>query len=152
MPRFFFHMHFDAPLIDLDGVELPDVIAARQEALRYAVALVANEAVEVWEHPKWSIRVADEEGASVFHVDMVNPKAPFKTASSGACLLNTTRSRRHRPGRSPASNSRRGSHRRRGLAPVMMQPIVADLLEMDVAGEPRWLCPVSLRRDRANFP
>ena len=50
MPRFFFHMHFGAPLLDLDGVELPDVIAARQEALRYAVALVANEAVDVCVH------------------------------------------------------------------------------------------------------
>ncbi len=72
MPRFFFHMHFDAPLLDLDGVELPDVIAARQEALRYAVALVANEAVEVWKHPRWTIKVAKEGGALAFQVDLIS--------------------------------------------------------------------------------
>ena len=72
MPRFFFHMHFGAPLLDLDGVELPDVIAARQEALRYAVALVANEAVEVWEHPRWTIKVVNEDGTLVFQVDLAS--------------------------------------------------------------------------------
>ena len=43
MPRFFFHLYDDIVARDEDGLELPDAEAARQEALRAARALAAEE-------------------------------------------------------------------------------------------------------------
>ena len=43
MPRFFFNLFDDAATIDEVGVELPDLVAARQAAVEEARALISEE-------------------------------------------------------------------------------------------------------------
>jgi hypothetical protein len=63
MPLYFFDIHNDVEAEDLEGRELPDLDAARTEAIKGARALIADSVVThgriVMHH---SITVADEGG------------------------------------------------------------------------------------------
>jgi hypothetical protein len=43
MPRFYFHLHNSIESVDEEGAVLPDMQAARQEAIRNARDIIANE-------------------------------------------------------------------------------------------------------------
>ena len=46
MPRFYFNLYNDVTALDEDGVDLPDVAAARAEALRSVRGLAAAQVME----------------------------------------------------------------------------------------------------------
>jgi hypothetical protein len=63
MPRFFFHIRDDAELIpDEEGTNLPDLAAARREAVLSVRAIIveAISSSEPWDHV--AIEVTDEQG------------------------------------------------------------------------------------------
>ena len=68
MPRYFFHLHNDLETRDEEGLELPDLAAARnvaeQEARAMAAQSVANGQLDL----RHSIEVIDESGATVLVV------------------------------------------------------------------------------------
>lgn len=61
MALFFFHVQ-DGREKDFDGIDLPDVEAARKEAIRFAGTLLQNAAETLRPDELWSLFVCDEEG------------------------------------------------------------------------------------------
>lgn len=63
MPRFYFHLRNDLSVDDEEGIELPDIEAARERAIEFAVDMSA---ASVLEHRKLNlhhkIEVADQNG------------------------------------------------------------------------------------------
>ena len=70
MPRFYFHLRNDLSVDDSEGMELPDVAAARRLAEKYALDMSA---ASVLEHAKINLRhrieVADAKGETVLVVE-----------------------------------------------------------------------------------
>jgi Domain of unknown function (DUF6894) len=67
MPLYYFHLRDDDTLIDPDGTELTDVIAARAHAGCVARELMNNSSGllnDDWAH--WSMVVQDAKGAELF--------------------------------------------------------------------------------------
>jgi hypothetical protein len=65
MPRYFFHIHDAADLIDEDGLELPSAEVAKWEALRGARGLAAEQVLAGRLSLNDRIDVADETGAVI---------------------------------------------------------------------------------------
>jgi hypothetical protein len=65
MPRFFFHLYDDVIAQDEEGLDLPDVAAAREQALFSARALVAEQALLGSIKLRHRIEVEDENGRPV---------------------------------------------------------------------------------------
>ena len=68
MPRYFFNVMNGRPLVDKDGIELPDAAAARREATKYAVDLVRKRAGLNAPDEVGNVVVTDERGAKVLTV------------------------------------------------------------------------------------
>jgi|HubBroStandDraft_6_1064221.scaffolds.fasta_scaffold420289_2 hypothetical protein len=68
MPRYFFNVMNGRPLVDKDGIELPDAAAARREATKYAVDLVRKRAGLNAPDEVGNVVVTDERGAEVLTV------------------------------------------------------------------------------------
>ena len=67
MPRFFFHLLNDVDARDTEGIELPDLEAARKEAFRSAASLIGEEVAERRKiDPRHRIEVEDERQQTVF--------------------------------------------------------------------------------------
>ena len=62
MPRYFFHRADGVFDPDEEGTELPDLAAARIEAIRFAAASIKDQPEEVWKGHNFRIEVSDEEG------------------------------------------------------------------------------------------
>jgi hypothetical protein len=73
MPRFFFHLHNGEDCRDTEGVELANIDAAHQEALRSARSIMAGEVIEGRLPLRDVIEVEDEAGATV-------TRLPFRDA------------------------------------------------------------------------
>lgn len=65
MPRFFFHVYDDIAVRDEEGLDLPDLAAARQMALSGARALICAEVDTGQLHLGHRLEVEDEGGACV---------------------------------------------------------------------------------------
>ena len=65
MARYYFNVRDGSSLDDHEGVELSDLGAARQEALRIAAGLLRDSADEIWALSEWSMHVADSTGKEV---------------------------------------------------------------------------------------
>lgn len=76
MARYYFNLDDGTDYPDLDGTELPDLAAARQEALRFAGALVSNLGEDFWLGQEWALRVADENDLTLFSLMLVGYDAP----------------------------------------------------------------------------
>jgi hypothetical protein len=70
MPRFYFHLRNDLSVDDEEGMELPDVEAARERAEKYALDMSA---ASVLEHRKINLHhaiiVADDTGQNILTVE-----------------------------------------------------------------------------------
>ncbi|MDX3901088.1 MAG: hypothetical protein QHC40_11365 [Sphingobium sp.] len=78
MNRYFFHIYNDDITLDDEGVELPDLNAARQRALREARLLAAESVVEHGHlilHHRIDIAMADETVATVRFGDAIQVQA-----------------------------------------------------------------------------
>ena len=68
MPRYFFNVvdGFSEP--DPDGVELPDLDAARTEAITAAGEILRDMGANVWDGTEWRMEVTDGRGRTLFVV------------------------------------------------------------------------------------
>jgi hypothetical protein len=68
MPRFFFHVHDGQDFVDLQGTELPDLDAARREAVRFSSALLSEQSEQFWASGEWIMRVTDASDLTLFQL------------------------------------------------------------------------------------
>lgn len=68
MPTYFFHLHDDLIALDEEGVELPNVDAARERAITNARELACSEIRDGYLNLKHRIEVADERRKIVLTV------------------------------------------------------------------------------------
>ena len=69
MPRFHFNVYDSVCVLDPEGTELADLQAARVEAVRYAGALLADDAQRVAAGVNWRMEVTDDTGLVLFRID-----------------------------------------------------------------------------------
>lgn len=62
MPRYHFNVYDGRDIIDDVGTELPNAIFARREAIRYAGALLEEDADRLALGEDWRMEVTDERG------------------------------------------------------------------------------------------
>ncbi|HEV3396712.1 MAG TPA: hypothetical protein VG100_11265 [Xanthobacteraceae bacterium] len=68
MPRYYFNIMDGRPVVDREGIDLPDAAAARKEATRYAIDLVRRQSeLRGWNEVE-NVVVTDERGAEVLTV------------------------------------------------------------------------------------
>ena len=74
MPRYYFSITSEQPFDDIDGLELPDLAAAREEAIGFALDLMR---MEPRRHDwlGWVVRVTGEDQQHLF--DLPFSDAPF---------------------------------------------------------------------------
>jgi hypothetical protein len=65
MPRYFFNIANGRSFDDVDGLELPDIAAARAEAMGFARDLMRLEP-ERRDWSRWAVRVTDDNRKPVF--------------------------------------------------------------------------------------
>ena len=76
MQRFFFHTEDGSAVLDRDGVDLPDVAAARHEAVRAVGEMLKERSAEFWADGMLRMRVADARGLTLFLVEVSVTAAP----------------------------------------------------------------------------
>ena len=62
MPRYFFHVIDSRAILDTEGVELPGITEARDQAIRAGGDILVSEGDKFWDRGKWQMSVADESG------------------------------------------------------------------------------------------
>jgi hypothetical protein len=68
MPRYYFNIMDGRPVVDREGIDLPDAAAARKEATRYAIDLVRRQSELRGWNEVGNVVVTDERGAEVLTV------------------------------------------------------------------------------------
>jgi hypothetical protein len=76
MPRYHFHVKDGKDYQDLQGTVLPDLAAARAEALRFTGALLGEAQNQFWEGTDWTMNVTDEMGLTLFNLAFQATMAP----------------------------------------------------------------------------
>lgn len=76
MPRYFFHRTDGVDERDHDGIELPDHVAARRQAINYASETLRNHPEKVWDGDDLKIEVSDDVGLVLFVVTIYVTDAP----------------------------------------------------------------------------
>ncbi|WP_237482884.1 DUF6894 family protein [Lichenibacterium dinghuense] len=70
MPRFHFYVHNGREALDEEGIDLPDVRAARTEAVRLAGGMLLDRASLVHDDGAWHLSVTDGCGRPLVRVDV----------------------------------------------------------------------------------
>ena len=70
VPRFFFHTEDGRCFSDEDGTDLPDLEAAKAEALRLIGEVAREDAAEFWATGELRVTVADHRNLTLFALDM----------------------------------------------------------------------------------
>jgi uncharacterized protein DUF6894 len=68
VPRYYFNLTNGVPVVDGQGVELPDAAAARREATKYAADLLSRRSGSIRKNAVNDIVVTDERGKEVLTV------------------------------------------------------------------------------------
>ena len=76
MSRYYFHVRDGESFIDLQGTELPDLAAARREAVRFASSLLADKPDKFWDSSEWTLRVADQTDLTLFELTFFATESP----------------------------------------------------------------------------
>ena len=76
MPRFHFNVHDGTNIPDVEGAELPNLDAARREAVKLSGALLRDHADQFWTGEQWTMDVTDERGLILFSLLFVATNAP----------------------------------------------------------------------------
>lgn len=79
MALYFFHVQ-DGRDMDFEGVELPDLDAARKEAVRFAGYLIQQAAETFRVDETWSMRVCNEAGIRYMTLEFSMIDDPFMPA------------------------------------------------------------------------
>ena len=69
MPRYHFNAQDGRCYPDEQGLELPDLDAAKAEAIGFLSDLLTEHGEEVWEADGWCITVTDDQNLSLFRLD-----------------------------------------------------------------------------------
>ena len=76
MPRFYFHTEDGRPLRDRDGVSLPDLAAARLEAVRALGEILKERSDDFWNERMLRMSVTDQSGLTLFLVEVSAMDSP----------------------------------------------------------------------------
>ena len=76
MPRYHYNVHDGRSTIDAVGTELPDLMAARREAIRTAGRILDDEARREALGEDWCMEVTDDHGLLLFRLDFHVTDAP----------------------------------------------------------------------------
>lgn len=76
MPRFYFHTEDGSSCLDDDGMELPDVTAAKIEAVRAMAELLRDKAPNFWDERSLKLIVTDKAGLILFALGLSGVEAP----------------------------------------------------------------------------
>lgn len=72
MPTYFFHIrHGKYASAAADGIELPDLEAARREAAMICSDMARDIVDDLDDRPEWQMEVADRSGKIVFRLSLV---------------------------------------------------------------------------------
>lgn len=66
MPRYFFHLEDGKRIPDDEGTELPDLQAARSQAVQLAGAMLNDHPEEFWNSREWRLVVTDDKRRILF--------------------------------------------------------------------------------------
>lgn len=80
MPRYHFHVHDGHDLLDDIGTDLPDIVLARREAIRYAGKLLEEGAGAIRAGSEWRMNVTDHTGLLLFQLDFSVSPSPAAQA------------------------------------------------------------------------
>jgi hypothetical protein len=64
MPRYFFHIVDGSFRVDPEGMELPDIAAARVEAIA-AAGEILRDSAKKWKGTEWQMHVINEDQSTV---------------------------------------------------------------------------------------
>lgn len=62
MPRYYFHVHDGVGTPDYDGIDLPDLGAAKRLAVFHAGEMMRDDPNAFWDGAEWTMKVTDETG------------------------------------------------------------------------------------------
>jgi hypothetical protein len=71
MPRYFFNFKDGQLLLDNEGTELPDLDAARAQAIIASGTMLHDQGAKFWQDRDWHMWVTDEAGTIVCALRMV---------------------------------------------------------------------------------
>ena len=80
MPRYHFHCVDGSRIPDYDGMSLPDLATARQEAVRFAGEVLQSEPALLWQKGQWRVEVTGEDGVLLFTLVTLAIDAPQPSA------------------------------------------------------------------------
>ena len=89
MPKFFFHTEDGTCVRDTDGTELPDVHAARNEAVVILGELVREDPDQFWRDAGFRLTVANEDGLTLYILDLSAVASPTLGKVSAASRLHS---------------------------------------------------------------
>lgn len=84
MPRYFFDVIDGENALDVEGVELPDLEAARIEGARREGEVLARHAETFWQRDEWRLICKDASGLILFTVDVIANDSPATMFSGSA--------------------------------------------------------------------
>jgi hypothetical protein len=70
VPRFFFHTQTDTRFTDEEGIELPDAVAARGEAIRMCGEMMRDAPEGFWGSRPWTVTVTDATGLVLWDISI----------------------------------------------------------------------------------
>lgn len=76
MPTYHFNLHDGKSYPNSNGVELPDLKAARINAVRHFVGLLRDGAEEFWNGDEWTLTVTDNANLALFSLTFMATDAP----------------------------------------------------------------------------
>ncbi|WP_426954146.1 DUF6894 family protein [Muricoccus radiodurans] len=83
MPLYHFQVLDDQTLPDSVGVQLPDLKAARVEAVRVAAEILKEHAETFWSTYEWQLKVTDDTGLTLFTLLFLAQEAPSTRRDGG---------------------------------------------------------------------
>ena len=72
MPKFHFHLDDQR---DEQGIELPDLAAAKCEALEFAARHICDAANAFWDTEEWTLSVTNERGLTLLQLQIVGTQS-----------------------------------------------------------------------------
>ena len=81
MPIYHFNVHDGVDCLDQMGSDLPDLAAARTEAVRRITDILNQDAADFWGGTPWSMKVSDAKGLTLFTIMLLVTTSPLAPAA-----------------------------------------------------------------------
>ena len=76
LPRYYFNIDDGSGIEDKVRMDLPSLAEAKCEAVSYAGRLICDHAGKFWNSGDWTMTVTNENGLSLFTLQLVGTEAP----------------------------------------------------------------------------